>query len=279
MKLSPKISVPQRMRRRYSEAGLTLIELLVVLVVLIALAGILIPQLPNMITRSHTTAASTNIGEANKIVQSFEQIYFKDPAKLDNLVPGATGSNLIDYLPNSTGPVTTTAAGGTITVHALTAGEAAALTTAGIDTVSNLIADKATIDTTTDASTTFNPYVTATPTVAVASGSVVASIDPAAIQTTLRPNALATDVFVAFGIGQNSEMTGNVLSTAPYHFDDDQTALPSDKYVRFLAVYKVANAAGALEKAQFAGVIAMHSDGVVAAGSEVGEFFNSNKLN
>ena len=68
---SMKIKVSQMNRRRAKEAGLTLIELLVVLAVLIALAGIVVPQLPNMLTRSHSAAASTNIPELNKSFQSF----------------------------------------------------------------------------------------------------------------------------------------------------------------------------------------------------------------
>src|SRR5208282_5533765 len=60
MHLSPKLPrTPQR-------PGLTLIELIVVMMILIALAGLLIPMLPGMLTRAHTSTCSTNIGECDK---------------------------------------------------------------------------------------------------------------------------------------------------------------------------------------------------------------------
>ena len=45
------------------EKGFTLLELIVVLMILVALAGILIPLFPSMLTRAHVSAHTTNTTE------------------------------------------------------------------------------------------------------------------------------------------------------------------------------------------------------------------------
>jgi prepilin-type N-terminal cleavage/methylation domain-containing protein len=247
-----------RMARRYNQQGLTLIELLVVLVILIALAGILIPQLPNMLTRSHTAAAATNIPEANKRIQEFEQIYFKQPANFDNLVNGAA---LIDYLPSTTG----------LTATALTAGTRGALFNAGITSLAGL-------DGTAAASPTFDPYDVAADLDLSAGTPSVAIAAEATVEALLRPDAGAADAYVALGIGQKSELIGRTTNEAPYHFGDVAGSGPDAVYARYLAIYKVANDGTALDKAIFIGVLALHDDGLANSGDHVSEFFEANQL-
>lgn len=269
MKVSPTLAT--RLARRYNQQGLTLIELLVVLLILIALAGILIPQLPNMLTRAHTAAASTNIPEANKRIQEFEQIYFKQPANLDNLVSGTT---LIDYLPGGT-------AQPGLTATALTADQEAALVSAGITSLSNLYGTNALL-TSNSGTPTFTPYNVATPTVALdattPTGTSVAFVTEATAESLLRPDGGTGDAYVAFGIGQKSELIGRTTNEAPYHFGDTAGSGPDAIYARYLAVYKVANDGTALDKAIFIGVLAMHDDGLANGGDHVSEFFNANQL-
>lgn len=261
MKVSSFITASQK--RRYNQLGLTLIELLVVLVILIALAGILIPQLPNMLTRTHAAAGGTNIPEVNKRIQEFEQIYFKQPALLDNLVADGEAT-LVDYLPGGN-------AGGEIAPVVLTAGQADALVNAGIGNLAALLD-------TAPTNATFNPYdgnTNIVPATAVSVGSVTL----AAVQRTLRPNAVAGDVFVAFGVGQRSELIGRTTNEAPYHFGEGPGENPAEVYARFIAVYKVTDAtAGDLERAQFVGVLSIHPDNVANSADHVGEFFETNEL-
>ncbi|MBE2286735.1 MAG: prepilin-type N-terminal cleavage/methylation domain-containing protein [Prosthecobacter sp.] len=257
MKVSNTLAT--RLARRINNKGLTLIELLVVLLILIALAGILIPQLPNMLTRAHTAAASTNIPEANKRIQEFEQIYFKQPAGFDNLTNGTT---LVTYLPGDETTYLNPAALSTV------AGSADALTAAGITTVAPLAASPA--------EPTFNPYSGVN--VAVADATVVAFVPEATAETLLRPDSLINDndAYVAFGIGQRSELIGRTTNEAPYHFGDGAGSGPDTNYARYLAVYKVANDGTALNKAIFIGVLAAHDDGLANASGHVSEFFETN---
>lgn len=263
-----KNTVSQIQRRRAQEAGLTLIELLVVLAVLIALAGIVVPQLPNMLTRSHSAAASTNIPELNKTVQSFEQIYFKQPSNLDNLT---TGADLVPYLPGGT-----TQAG--LSAVPLTAGTAAALNKAGISNLAGLAATAGGAG----FSPTVNPYL-ATADVnlntATAPTASVAVVSLAQIQEKVRPGAVTGDVYAIFGIGQKSELIGRTVSEAPIHFSDEAGQDAGTVYSRFGAIYKIANTAGALEKAEFVSVVAIHDDGIETAADVNGEFFAANRLN
>jgi len=267
MKVSNRI-LAARMARRFNPQGLTLIELLVVLVILIALAGILIPQLPNMLTRSHTAAASTNIPEANKAIQEFEQIYFKQPANLDNLV---TGGALATYLPSTTD----------LTATALTAGGTAdALVNAGITSLAGL----ATATTGATFSPTFSPYDAANDVaLTTASTDQVAIATEATVESLLRPDAGTGDIYVAFGIGSKSELIGRTINEAPYHFGDTAGTRPDVVYARYVAIYKVADADAAntvtpLEAATFIGTLAIHPDGLANVADDLGEFFEANQL-
>jgi|UniRef100_UPI003784781A prepilin-type N-terminal cleavage/methylation domain-containing protein len=253
-----------RLARRTNNKGLTLIELLVVLVILIALAGILIPQLPNMLTRAHTAAASTNIPEANKRIQEFEQIYFKQPANFDNLVNGVA---LVDYLPGSTG----------LTAAALTAGTRGALFNAGITSLAGLYDTAANLET-AGGTPTINPYDGAADLNLSAGTPSVAFATEATVEALLRQDAGANDAYVALGIGQRSELIGRTTNEAPYHFGDVAGSGPDAVYARYLAIYKVANDGTALDKAIFIGVLAMHDDGLANAGDHVSEFFEANQL-
>src|SRR5438067_1586594 len=118
----------REVKRGSARRGLTLIELIVVLVILVALAGILIPMLPNMLSRSHTATGATNNSEINKFVQTYEQLYQSYPTDLDNLA--GTGAP-VDYLPGGN-------VAGQITAGNLTAEQAKALTAAGITRLAGL---------------------------------------------------------------------------------------------------------------------------------------------
>jgi len=45
--------------------------------------------------------------------------------------------------------------------------------------------------------------------------------------------------YVAFGIGNQSSLTGTVMSTAPVHFNADGSSGPNSKYNRYVAIYQV----------------------------------------
>jgi Tfp pilus assembly protein PilE len=59
-----------------NRAGLTLMELIVVLV---GLASIIIPLMPNMLFRTHNATGAVNMQEISKSVQTYQAQYFQYP--------------------------------------------------------------------------------------------------------------------------------------------------------------------------------------------------------
>src|SRR5207245_6349560 len=92
-------------RKSPARRGLTLMELVIVLVILVALAGIVIPLLPNMLTRAHTASAATNMQEVIKLIATYAQLTFAYPDGWDSLTDGA---NIVSYVPTTTNPAVLT---------------------------------------------------------------------------------------------------------------------------------------------------------------------------
>lgn len=257
-----------RLARRTNNKGLTLIELLVVLVILIALAGILIPQLPNVLQKTHASAAATNLPELNKRIQEYSALYSRQPAGLDNLAVSAAA--LVNYLPDAEA-AGANAVDGQLTPGALTADEAEALEHVGVTTVMPL---RATIgDFVAGNSPTINPYSGAAADIDTTLFAAV--VDQDAVQALLLPTSVPTDRFVAYGIGAASDLTGTVLSEAPFHFSESGTENVSNTYLRYLAVYQVQAAGTTLEHARFVGILAAHEHGLANVASHVEEFFEN----
>jgi prepilin-type N-terminal cleavage/methylation domain-containing protein len=258
-----------RLARRTNNKGLTLIELLVVLVILIALAGILIPQLPNVLQKTHASAAATNLPELNKRIQEYSALYSRQPAGLDNLAVSAAA--LINYLPDAEA-AGADAVDGQLTPGALTADEAEALEHAGITTVMPLHATTVALEG-AGGTPTINPYSGAA--ADIDTTLFAAEVAQAQVQALLLPTSVATDRFVAYGIGAASDLTGTVLSEAPFHFSESGTENIGNTYLRYLAVYQVQAAGTTLEHARFVGILAAHEHGLANVASHVEEFFEN----
>ncbi|MFO0802969.1 MAG: hypothetical protein U0791_07575 [Gemmataceae bacterium] len=244
--------VPQRRR------ALTLMELIVVLVILVGLAGILIPLFPSLIGRTHTASGATNDSELTKAIQVHEATYFQYPDQFDSLM-GTGSTALFAKLPtDGMNPV-----GGSTELNfaALTAGTATALTNAGIVNVWDL--NDATAD------PTFNPYGAAR---VLAAGGNVAVLGTAAIT---RMNLPAGETYVVFGIGRRCTMVGRSLTDPPVHFADDQANTPEKVYGRKCVVFVVTKNGGTAtrDRAKFVGSVSLHPDGVVTADDHMKEYY------
>ena len=255
--------------------GLTLMELVVVLVILVALAGVLVPLLPNILGRAHTSAGATNVAEINKHVQMYEQLYQSYPQNLDNL---ASSGALIDYLPNEGGPV-----GGQISTLTLNANTAAALKNAGLTSAANLYATKAAL-TAASGTPTFSPYDgTFTD---LTTGAVVAQLAATAVEgkdglIKVLP-AQAGGTYVVFGLGKQSTMSGRVMTDAPTHFGESANTNAANVYGRFALVFRVATGDGAggsvpLERAAFIGAVSLHPGGIAGVDGHLQEYYESVK--
>jgi type II secretory pathway pseudopilin PulG len=242
---------------RRARRGLTLMELIVVLVILIGLAGILIPLFPSLIGRTHTSAGATNDSEVTKAIQVHEATYFQYPDQFDSLISDG-GATLFTKLPNDgTNPV-----GNELVPTTLTADHVTTLTSAGLANVWDQV--------NTTADPTFNPYPAAMR--PLAAGGTLAALSPAAAA---RFNLPAGETYFVVGIGRRCTMVGRSLTDPPVHFADDQANTPEKVYGRKCVLFVVTKNAGTAprERAKFVGSVSLHPDGVVTADDHLREYY------
>lgn len=238
-------------RRSGGRQNFTLIELIVVLIVLVGLGTILVPRIPDMLPRTHVAACSNNQVALTKSVEQYEALNFKAPDNYDSLL-NDVGSAIFDSMPNS---------GAGLDVTALTTETAAALTSAGINTLWNQ----------NEASPSATFYEDNTPATPQAEVAVAAAVNIA----TLTDHAAEhlglveeEDRYAVFGIGPKSNLVGQTISTAPVHFPDDPDGSPNNRYGRYGVIYDISG-----EKAQFLFAVAFSGHGPVGIDHQVAEFF------
>ena len=254
-----------------SRHGLTLLELIIVLVILVGLAGIVIPLLPDVVLRSHAAVGATNTTEINRIVQTHQRLYQAYPDELDNLAGTAAP---IDYLPGLTvTPVQ-------ITKVTLTAPYVLALKNAGIINLAELHPTRTAL-TTANGSPTFKPYV-GTGVQPVADGLPVAQIDETAVETTTRlvrdKTGINGDVYLVFGFGKRSSAIGTVIGDAPVHFGKLSSDRAGSMYCRYGLVFRVVRGGAtptALTEAQFVGTVSFQDTGIVATDGQLADYYDN----
>lgn len=255
-------------------SGLTLIELIVVLTILVGLAGLIIPMMPGMLARTHTTTGAANCAEINKAVQTYESVYQGLPYDLDALTD-ATGAAVADYIVNDAGQ---------LSMITLDANQAAALKSAGIKRLAGIYPTKAAL---AGKSPTFEANDGTT--ITIAASTKVVSVSEAAVESTLlhqdQAGSTYGDVYVIFGLGKASSMIGKAIADAPVHFAESEAENPNNAYGRFGLVFRIARGTGvsgtptsiALERATFVGAVAMHDHGITGVDGHLQESYNVNK--
>lgn len=267
----------RRRQRIFRRSGFTLMELLMVLLILIALAGVLIPILTNMGTRAHSSSASTNIAEIAKAVQTHEAMYNERPDGFDSLIEDAGGSGVPTAIVG-TEEAEVLGAGQLVFTDLSTAGGGAriadALNGAGV-TITYLL-DSDTLN------ETFEAYAdedgTAGPDPILIDGAgpsgFVATLDAIAIATLrLETISLTTtegiQAYVAFGLGEFCTMVGKSIVEAPVHFPEEGS--PIDQYSRYLLIYAIP----AEGPARFATVAAAHDEGLAGLNAHLSEYYET----
>ncbi len=275
-------SPPGAVRPCPERRGLTLIELVVVMTILIALAGLLVPMLPSMLTRAHTSTCSTNIGECVRSVTTYQQLYAAYPNNWDALGDGTT---IIDYFAGgSMMPAGVVSGGngagnGELTGLTLTAAEASALNGTGITQAQSMITAGATAPAGFDP--TFNYYTNPNPTTApitITTGTVLAGLDPtanpAALARCQAMNLPTTGRYVVLGIGNRVSMVGKTMTAAPVHFGDQPVLNPEYGYEHLVAIFKVSDTAVPLfSQAQLVGCAPVHDTGLGSINDELQNWY------
>lgn len=224
------------MKTRNRQSGLTLLELTVVLLVLVGLAGLVLPYAQGYLQRTHDGTGNENLWELNNAVGLFQTKYFMHPAGYHTLVEGVSGTLYDDLMANAYLAVRS---GDTYLRNRLAS--------AGVSTVYPM-KDGATNESATfDAVTAVaNTTASATSFAVVTGGGEFSSV-PRHLSFAFYGNSLshaaefdaANCSYVVLGVGDESEMVGKVMASAPVHFAAQPGMGPHQKYNRFVAVYQV----------------------------------------
>ncbi len=241
------------------QAGMTLIELTVVLLVLIGLAGLMIPYVAGFISKTHDSTGDSNLARLNSTIQRFQTTSMKFPNDLqaladstgvhysklmNNHVADNTTSTFLPYITTkytaaSMIPLMSLQKAGITSIMDLGTGSPSATFNAAgnpIDLTSttvNLGVLKVNVGAEAGTASATNNY-----------GSIEKALADAFGRQPSKFNATCND-YIILGIGQENEMVGKAMSEAPVHFAQNGNMGPDNNYNRFVAVFEVQKVKGA----------------------------------
>jgi type II secretory pathway pseudopilin PulG len=260
------------------QAGMTLIELTVVLLVLIGLAGLLLPYVGGFMSKTHDSTGTNNQASLDNTIQRFQGSNMKLPNNMEALINGVPGTASATDATCQTALIDTAYCKlmytGFFVPVQLAAPRLASLNSAGITSLyyNNPDTANATFLSTLPTPTT----LAAASWVAGVGTHTFATIEEHLAYTFQRPvsnfDSTCYD-YVAFGIGEGSELTGKAMSTAPVHFASQGGMGPVNKYNRFVGVFQVDKLAAASAPAAV-GTTGINSKGC-NAGTEAAKFIGS----
>jgi prepilin-type N-terminal cleavage/methylation domain-containing protein len=240
--------------------GFTLIELTIVLLILVAIAGVMIPFMNGYVDKAHSGAAAANIESITRQVESYKvkHLFKGYPDHLDSLINPAAVTQW-DGLPAAVQALVTPAN--------LTAAQVTSLNEAGITTLKN----SGSLVPGTNNVTFDTPATNVT--IAVTSN-VLTVTDADALALNV-PNNNTTDwTYVLFGLGNGCDIVGTDIAEAPVHFDTLDPATTYQHYGLIFAVPTAANTSGATHLVATVGI---HDAGLSGIRDHLTEFNNSNQ--
>jgi type II secretory pathway pseudopilin PulG len=271
------------------QAGMTLIELTVVLLILIGLAGLLVPYVGSFTQTTHDSTNSNNITQLNNAMGRYVTDRNTLPPHVDTLInvaastAAATGSCATGELSTDINEVycglANTALFTPLTIDpTVQTIQAQSIASSGI---SMAVANNPDISNKTFGTSTsmlglgtaddMMPFNAAVTFAAVADAGL--AVDPMTGATGIDQHlakALGRDPmayssacydYIGVGIGDNNELIQHTMAAAPVFFPQDATKGPAERYAHFIAILQVdknntAPCSGVTEKAKFLGVVA-----------------------
>jgi len=227
------------------QAGMTLIELTVVLLILIGLAGLMVPYVGGFLDKTHDSTGVASMKEIDKQLLSYAAMYGGHPDGMDSLVEGSgetTPGKLVSYLMN------------TMLFSAVTmdSGHVSQLDSMGIQTVMDMLeapgagnytfasseAERTLVE--NDKLAAINAMMLTKSNATCPDVGGVALTGYSCLDSVLDTTGTAdTNDYVVFGIGNSSTMIGRTMNEAPVHFAKEGGQNAGNKYNRMLAVYEV----------------------------------------
>jgi type II secretory pathway pseudopilin PulG len=235
---------------------MTLIELSVVLLVMVGLAGVAVPYVAGMADKAHDSTTASTINQLNQTIASFRSSHNALPDNLETLTSTSGGTaSLYGYMISDVNNSGSALEAGTINNIGLSALRKAGITkvmpmaaqpgeTANIINAtfkSTLGQTAIDLNTLTDSADTLDVAMVkplpwgnsqyGTNTVAHHLAYALGG-DPTKYDTTCYD-------YIAMGIGDQNEMIGSAMQSAPVLFAPNGDFNPEKKYARFLAIIKV----------------------------------------
>jgi type II secretory pathway pseudopilin PulG len=255
------------------QSGMTLIELTVVLLVLIGLAGMLLPYVGGFMEKTHDSANSTSEHELAASISRYENQFMELPNNMDSLLDASgAGASRISYtIAGRMGGSAATNYGMAVrnlnavdpTVAGTNAALCGSLRKAGMTKFAGMdqsAAPQANPVVGTVLAGTFNPTFNYYNTGAnvdfgqsgACNGTVVELTNDQKIATSLglslqqiQDKRALGHTFIAAGMGTASEALGKTIQDAPVHFAKTGDANAANAYNRLLVIYEVdGNVAG-----------------------------------
>ena len=237
-----------------TQSGMTLIELSVVLLVMVGLAGVAVPYVAGMADKAHDSTTGSTISQLNQSIASFRGNHNALPDRLETLVDasgalysklmsqenyaGATFGNPVAL--GSVGLVSLKKAGLTSVLNNLSTPAQGNATFGSTD---GTVVD---VDTTVSVAPVAPLAWSQTPAttgvaehLAYALGGNKDQYSDNEIDTTHAVGKPGCYTYIGLGIGDNNEMIGSSMQSAPILFMPNGDMNPEKKYARFIAIMKV----------------------------------------
>jgi len=277
------------------QAGMTLIELTVVLLVLVGLAGLMMPYVGSFVGKTHDATGAQNANRSGEALVRYNTTHNGFPTGLDSLLSdtlGVTSAEVIDYtmsevmlgaMGNATPHVAALANYGWSVLDLSTdLSVCGSLGKAGLNKVTDMLAVPVnpTFDNAASAVDVELMTVAMNGSVSACVGNVVAMSDTA-IETALGIKADADKTYIVFGIGQRNSAIGKTLQEAPVHFAKNADMNASKAYNRFVAIFAADNTATTTAAAGHATYVgtAMAMGSIVGAQKELANYYTEAAAN
>jgi type II secretory pathway pseudopilin PulG len=271
------------------QAGMTLIELTVVLLILIGLAGLLVPYVGSFTQTTHDSTNSNNVTQLNNAMGRYVTDKNHLPPHVDLLTNGVAGAT-------GTGSCSGVQAANAVYCGLANAALFAPLNyTVGTDDVAieSLVKSGINMAVANDPNVANKTFGTSTgmlmlntlaspdwanawfaevqPVAGVGTGMYVDTVEAHLSKALGRDAMVYSNTcydYVAVGIGDNNELIQSTMAAAPVYFPQDAKYGPAERYGHFIAILQVDSAnsgtdaisgmpcSGTTEAAKFLGVVA-----------------------
>ena len=262
---------------RPTRGGLTLLELIVVMAILVAIAAILVPLLPEFMGKANQSAAATNMGELEKAIQTFRSTYSRYPNYFDSML--TSGGAKPSFVPQPKDDHVSTPAN-LMEIGSLSDAQFARLNRQGINQVYHLTTGTSSAE----FHATLNPYDANPAPAPLANGSPVWKLkrlsngkyNDEVFDRAVLPGVTMNDDhdYVLLGIGKYCNLCGpdGVVKEAPVFGQHKSQSTPSASYQRYVAVFDVGDDNVDQRPAKFVAIVALQGKRFFTAGDLVGTY-------